>query len=91
MACAFINAPPLMILKDGALQIQTKGRGTRLPDYSRLRPTGCHSERSEESLSHSHCHTQNHREILRFAQNDSKQGWRPQDPQWSALSSMPHP
>ena len=53
-------------------------------------PTRCHSERSEESLRHGHCHTQNRREILRFAsarglgasaQNDSKRGWRPQDRQ----------
>jgi hypothetical protein len=40
-------------------------------------PTVCHSERSEESLCHGHCHTQNHREILRFAQNDTKPGWHP--------------
>src|SRR6266851_3500860 len=52
---------------------------------------GCHSERSEESLCPGPCYTQNHGEILRFAQNDSERGWRSQDPQWSALSSMPPP
>jgi hypothetical protein len=35
------------------------------------RPTGCHSERSEESLCHGPCCTQNHGEILRSAQNDN--------------------
>jgi len=34
--------------------------------------------RSDESLCHGHCHTQNHKEFLRFAQNDSKPGLRPQ-------------
>jgi hypothetical protein len=33
-------------------------------------------------------YAQNHGEILRFAQNDSKRGWSPQDPQLSALFSM---
>src|SRR5229473_1897293 len=56
------------------------------PQLVATRP-GCHSERSEESLCHGPCYTQNHGEILRFAQNDSKPGWRPQDPQWAALSS----
>jgi hypothetical protein len=48
----------------------------------------CHSERSEESLCHGRRREQKHREILRFAQNDSKPGWRPQESQWSALSSL---
>src|SRR5579863_2880209 len=70
-----------------SLSIRTGG--TWLRNYSRPRPTGCHSERIEESLCRGHWHMQNHGEILRFAQNDSKRDGRPQGPQWSALSSMP--
>ncbi len=78
MVCAFFNASTRENRQGWATQYSKRKAGPRL---------GCHSERSEESLCHCPCYTQNHGEILRFAQNDSKPGWRPQDPQWSALSS----